>query len=467
MTQNCNAEDYRRSIHAGTWYPGREDDLKNTIKTYLNNARVKVTGEIYGLISPHAGYMYSGPVAAFGYKAIQDKEYDIVIIIGPSHRHPFYGASIDKLKGRKTPLGIVEYDLQLAEKIIKANDKYLTYDPRAHQEEHSVEIQIPFLQVVLKKFKTVEIVMGSQDYETCKNLAGAIVKSVKGKKVLVIASSDLSHYHHQMDAEKLDNLVIDAVNKFDPELLHRRLSEDSCEACGGGPIVTLMLVAKELGADKVKSLMYATSGNITQEYSQVVGYFAAAFYKRAEEKWIGVDLGFSEEEKRKLKEIAIKTIEAVVRGKKPPQFKDVPARLKQNFGVFVTINKHGNLRGCIGHIYPDKPLYLICQQMARAAALEDSRFKPVRESELPDLEIEISVLTPFERVTDINEIVIGRDGLIVRRGYLSGLLLPQVATEYGWDVVEFLENTCEKAGLPRDAYKLKDTEIYKFSAQVF
>lgn len=363
-------------------------------------------------------------------------------------------------------MGVVEYDLELAERIIKENPKILRYEPPAHDEEHSVEIQVPFLQVVLKNFKSVEIIMGTQDYQTCQALSEAIVKAVKGKKVLIVASSDLSHYHAQKTAEEMDNLVIDAVDKFDPEVLYKRLSTDSCEACGGGPIIVAMLVAKKLGADKAKILMYATSGNISGDYSRVVGYLAAALVK-AEEESVGVDLGFTDEEKKILKEIATKTIEAAVRGKKLPEFKDLPERLKQPYGVFVTINKHGNLRGCIGHIYADKPLYLACQEMARAAALEDPRFNPVSEKELPELEIEISVLTPFERVKDIKEIVIGRDGLIVRRGYYSGLLLPQVATEYGWDVVEFLEHTCEKAGLPKDAYKLKDTEIYRFSAQVF
>jgi AmmeMemoRadiSam system protein B/AmmeMemoRadiSam system protein A len=469
MAQQCKAGEYRESIHAGTWYPGREKDLQETVHTYLKNARAKISGEIYGLVSPHAGYVYSGPFAAFGYRLLENKTFDDVIIIGPSHRYGFYGASVDKMAGRKTPLGKVDFDIELAEKIIKENPKVLKYDPQAHQEEHSVEIQVPFVQTVLKKFKLVEIVMGSQDLNTCEVLKDAILKAAKGKKVLVIASSDLSHYHNQEGAEKLDNLVIEAVEKFEPELLYKRLSNDSCEACGGGPIITTMLLTRKMGANKSKVLIYGTSGNITGDYSQVVGYLSAVFYKGdvEEHELVGVDLGFTEEEKRLLKDIAKKTIEAVVRSKKPPEFKDLPEKLKLPYGVFVTITKHGNLRGCIGHIVADQPLYKVCQEMAKAAALHDPRFNPVTEKELPDLEIEISVLTPFERVTDFKDIAIGRDGLIIRHGYQSGLLLPQVATEYGWTVEEFLEQTCVKAGLPEDAYKLEDTEIYKFSAQVF
>jgi len=469
MAQSCNAGEYRASPHSGSWYPGREKDLQEAIKTYLKNAKAKVAGEIYGLVSPHAGYMYSGPFAAFSYKLLENKDFDVVIVIGPSHRYGFYGVSVDKMAGRKTPLGKVDFDTELADKIIKHNPKVIKYEPMAHIEEHSVEIQIPFLQIVLKKFKLIEIVMGSQDYNTCNALADAIVNATKGKKTLMIASSDLSHYHNQETAEKLDNLVIDAIEKFDPELLYKRLASDSCEACGGAPIITTMIVAKRMGADKARVLIYGTSGDITGDYAQVVGYLAAVFFKGNEEghKKVGIDLGFTEEEKKILKDIARKTVEAVVRGKKPPEFKDVPEKLKEPYGIFVTLTKHGNLRGCIGHIIADEPLYKICQEMAKAAALNDPRFNPVSEKELSDIEIEISVLTPMEKVKDFKDIIIGRDGLYIRRGYYSGLLLPQVATDYGWNVEEFLEQTCVKAGLPEDAYKLKDTEIYKFSAQIF
>jgi len=465
MIQNCEGKEYRTSPHAGTWYPGSKKELSQMINTFLNEARVKVHGDIFGLISPHAGYMYSGPVAAFAYKTIQEKEFDVVIVIGPSHRHGFYGASVDMKAGRQTPLGTIDYDLELAQKLVESN-KNIVYEPAAHAAEHSVEIQMPFLQSVLTKFKAVEIIMGSQDYGTCELLSQAITKSSKGKKILVVASSDLSHYHSQKDAEELDNLVVDAVAKFDPKLLHNRFRTDSCEACGAGPMVTAMLVTQELGATKSKSLYYATSGDITGDRSQVVGYMAAAFYKE-EKMQVGVDLGFDESEKTKLKEIARASIEAAVSGKRAPEPAGISKKLKEPYGIFVTINKHGNLRGCIGRIIGDQPLYLSCQQMARAAALEDPRFSPVTKEELPDLEIEISILTPLQKIDTKDDIIIGRDGLLIRKGMYSGLLLPQVASEYGWTVDEFLAQTCYKAGLSTDALKSKETEIYRFSAEVF
>jgi AmmeMemoRadiSam system protein B/AmmeMemoRadiSam system protein A len=466
MVQNCESNEYRESIHAGTWYPGSKKDLTKEIQTFLKNARVKVHGEIYGLISPHAGYIYSGPVAAFAYKIVENKNFDDVIVIGPSHYHGFIGVSVDTLVGRRTPLGEVDYDLKIAQKIINQHDNII-YDPHAHSEEHSVEIQIPFLQMVLKKFKLIEIIMGTQDYNTCEVLTNAIINTTKGKRVLIVASSDLSHYHSQKEAEQLDNLLIEAVSMYDPKVLYNRLSQDSCEACGGGPIITAMLVAKKMGATKAKPVMYATSGTVTGDYSRgVVGYLAAVFYKE-KEMAVGIDLGFSDKEKARLKEIARKSIEASIKGKKLPELKNITGKLNEPYGIFVTINKHGNLRGCIGHIIGDQPLYKSCQQMARAAALEDPRFPAVTENELPDLEIEISILTPLEKVKDFKEIVIGRDGLLIRKGYHQGLLLPQVATEYGWTIEEFLEETCHKAGLPDSAYQEPDAEVYKFSAEVF
>ena len=465
MAQNCEGKEYRASPHAGTWYPGTKQELSQMIKTYLGGARAKVHGDIFGLVSPHAGYVYSGPVAAFAYKQIEGRQFDDVIVIGPSHRHGFYGASVDMMAGRKTPLGDLDFDLELAQRIT-AENKSIIYEAAAHAAEHSVEIQMPFLQAVLADFKAVEIVMGTQDYKTCEILSQAIVNATKGKKILVVASSDLSHYHSHEQAKGLDNLVVEAVAKYDPELLYNRFKTDSCEACGAGPIITAMLVARNMGATKSKPLYYATSGDITGDHSQVVGYMAAAFYKEEDVK-VGVDLGFSTKEKEKLKEIARTSIEAAVQGKRPSEPTNITKKLKEPFGIFVTINKHGNLRGCIGRIIGDQPLYLSCQQMARAAALEDPRFPPVTQDELNSVEIEISVLTPLQKIEKKEDIVIGRDGLLIRKGMYSGLLLPQVAAEYGWDVDEFLVQTCIKAGLPTDSLKAKDVEIYRFSAEVF
>ena len=175
----------------------------------------------------------------------------------------------------------------------------------------------------------------------------------------------------------------------------------------------------------------------------------------------------SKGEKRKLLDIARSSIIEAVTGKKQPEVKVTEERLKQNCGAFVTIKKHGQLRGCIGYIIAAKPLHETVRDVAASAAVNDNRFSPVSKKELDELELEISALTPLKRIESVEEIEVGKHGIYMKRGFSSGLLLPQVATEYGWDREAFLEHTCNKAGLPRDAWKDKSTEIYIYSAEVF
>ena len=186
-----------------------------------------------------------------------------------------------------------------------------------------------------------------------------------------------------------------------------------------------------------------------------------------EEKKVGVDLGLNAEEKKLLHHIARTVIENRTKGKPVPEFKVDAPILKENRGAFVTIQKKGQLRGCIGYIEGRGPLYKTIEEMAEAAAFRDPRFTPVKEKELPELEIEISVLTPLKKITDVNEIEVGKHGIYIKKGWYSGLLLPQVATDYGWDRQTFLEHTCQKAGLPTNAWKEKNMEIYIFSADIF
>ena len=471
------AEKIRHSVIAGSWYPGNPATLTREIKTYLSEAKSpKVKGRIVGLISPHAGYMYSGPVAAYSYKQIIGEDFSTVIIIAPSHRAYFEGASIYNLGSYETPLGLVPLDYDLIDAIMK-EDPVVRYVPEAHTQEHSLEIQLPFLQVTLGDFKLVPIVMGDQTWENCAKLAKAIAYAVKKApdphEVLLVASTDLSHFHNYNTAVKLDSVVIDAVNDFDPKELNDALRSGKCEACGGGPMITVMLASKDLGATKSKVLKYANSGDVTGDRGSVVGYMAAVLYdnpgihKGKEKEKVGVDLGLSEKDKKVLHHIARTVIEKACKGEKIPEFKVDSPILKEPRGAFVTLHKNGQLRGCIGHIRATSPLYKTVAEMAYAAAFEDPRFPPLRADELPYIDIEISVLTPFRKINDINEIKIGKHGLMIRKNGYSGLLLPQVPVEWKWDLNEFLEHTCLKAGLRKDAWKDKDTEIYVFSAEVF
>jgi len=465
----------REPAVAGSWYPGKADTLSKDIKQYLENSKKeKVGDEVVGLVVPHAGYVYSGQVAAHAYRLIEGKTFDSVIVVGPSHTLDFKGISIYDRGGYRTPLGVAAIDTELSKKL-KERWKGIQFLPEAHAREHSLELQIPFLQVAVKTFKLVPLVMEPVwSRETCDRLASAIAGAVKGKKVLLIASSDLSHFHSYEKAVELDKIALNDIEKMDPESLNRDLKSGRCEACGGGPILSVMLAAKLLGADKGKVMKYLNSGDVTGDRSRVVGYAAGVFYKTTEgvtkmkeEKKAGVDLGLNEEEKRLLHQIAKTVIENKVKGKAVPEFNVDSSILKENRGAFVTLTKKGQLRGCIGYIEGRGPLHKTIEKMAEAAAFQDPRFAPVKERELPELEVEISVLTPLKKVTDVNEIEVGKHGIFIVKGGWSGLLLPQVATEYGWDRQTFLEHTCQKAGLPSTAWKEKGTEIYIFSADIF
>jgi AmmeMemoRadiSam system protein B/AmmeMemoRadiSam system protein A len=468
-------KEIREPAVSGMFYPDRPEVLSRDLKKYLENAKKeKIEGEVIALISPHAGYMYSGQVAAYSYKLIEGKTFDTVVVVAPSHQFLFKGASLYDRGGYRTPLGVVPIDVELSKKMMERR-KEIQFIPEAHAQEHSLEVQIPFLQVVLKSFKLVPIVMEPYwSWETCQYLASAIAETAKGRNALLIASSDLSHFHNYEKAVQLDKIVLNHIERFDPEGLNRDLRGNRCEACGGGPIISIMLAAKTLGANQTKVLKYLNSGDVTGDRSRVVGYAAAVFYKAAGgegkmkgEKKVGVDLGLNDQEKKTLHHIAKTVIENKVRGKPVPEFKVESPILKENRGAFVTINKKGQLRGCIGYIEGRGPLHKTIEEMAEAAAFRDPRFMPVTEKELPELDIEISVLTPLKKITDVNEIEVGKHGIYIKKGWFSGLLLPQVATEYGWDRKTFLEHTCQKAGLPSNAWKEKDIEIYIFSADIF
>jgi AmmeMemoRadiSam system protein B/AmmeMemoRadiSam system protein A len=405
---------------------------------------------------------------------IEGKSFDTVVVVGPSHRFPFKGASLWDRGGFRTPLGVVPVDDELSKKLMEKR-KEIRFIPEAHNQENSLELQIPFLQTVLKSFKLVPIAMEPDwSWETCQYLASAIAETVRGKKVLLVASTDLSHYYTYNIAIELDRIFLNHIERFDIEGLNRDLKSNRTEACGGGPVVTIMLAAKTLGANQGKMLKYLNSGDVTGDRSRVVGYAAGVFYKTVggkekmkEEKKAGVDLGLSEQDKKTLHHIAKTVIENKARGKAVPEFKLESPILKENRGAFVTIQKKGQLRGCIGYIEGHGPLHKTIEEMAEAAAFRDPRFSPVKEKELPELDIEISVLTPLRKITDVREIEVGKHGIYIIKGGWSGLLLPQVATEYGWDRLAFLEHTCQKAGLPPNAWKEKDIEIYIFSADIF
>ncbi len=444
------------------FYPLDADPLLRQVNSYLGQATPpSFKGTVVALMVPHAGYQYSGQVAANAYALLAGRSFETVFIIGPAHRAYVRGAAVDRVDAYQTPLGKVSVSKELAEELIEAG-AFIYYDSTAHAQEHSIEVQLPFLQAVLQDFKIVPVVMGECSWDYVQDLAGALAKVAVGRNVLIITSSDLSHYHPYDEAVKLDKAGLAVVEKLNSRKLFELLENGRTEMCGAASVLAVIEASKRLGADGAKVLAYANSGDVTGDKSGVVGYSAVVFFKKGElqsERWL------NQAEEKELLAIARQTLESYFETGKAPDFEVKSSQLKEPYGAFVTLKKNGQLRGCIGHLEADKPIYQVVSEMAISAAFQDPRFPPLEKAELDEVAIAISVLSPFERVKNVEEIVVGRDGLLIKKGFSSGLLLPQVPVEWGWDRDEFLRQVCRKAGLPPDAWP--DAELYRFSAQVF
>jgi AmmeMemoRadiSam system protein B len=262
---------------AGMFYEISPAALRKNIDEMLNRVQLpKVEGTIRAVVSPHAGYVYSGFMAAHAFKLLEGRKYDCVIVVGPSHREYFYGISIYSGDSYETPLGKVPINHEVRSELLQG-EKNIVASVEGHRSEHSLEVQLPFLQRVLKEFSVVPIIMGDQRRQLCEQLSDALARVMINKKILLVASSDLSHFHAYDEAVRLDKRVIQAVERFDSDVFIDELEKKSFEACGGGPIAVAMKTAKELGANRAEVLHYCNSGDITGDKSGVVGYLAAAF----------------------------------------------------------------------------------------------------------------------------------------------------------------------------------------------
>ncbi len=450
----------RQPAVAGMFYPGTKSALIAEIKDYLNRAKVPELQNVKIIISPHAGYMYSGPVAAYGYKAIEGKEYDNVFIFAPSHRAQFRGISVYDGEGYETPLGVVKINQNIVKKLLYESN-LINFHKEAHTYEHSLEVQLPFLQVVLNNdFKLVPALVGTHNVNELIEVA-KVVNEYIGKNDLIVLSTDLSHYYDSNRAKQLDFVAIEDIKNLDIEKFYNDIASGKTEACGFGPLIIGMAIAKLRGWNNCEILKYADSGDVSGDKSQVVGYVSAVVYDSSE------NFSLTEYEKDTLHKIAYESIKSKLENRPFSLDYEITPNLAQKRGAFVTLHKFGELRGCIGNIVGIEPLHETVKNMARAAAFEDPRFAPLQYEELKDIDIEISVLSPLKKIKDINEIQVGKHGIYLRKGFHSGLLLPQVATEYNWDRLTFLDQTCIKAGLYPGCWKEKDTEIYIFSADVF
>jgi AmmeMemoRadiSam system protein B/AmmeMemoRadiSam system protein A len=451
----------RPAAFAGQFYAAEPAVLAAEIEGYLAAASPAgpPSGRILALIVPHAGYVYSGRTAAAAYALVRGRTIDTVVIIGPSHRVSFEGCSIWPDGGFETPLGVARVDAALAKEITKASG--FRFRPEAFAEEHSVEVQVPFVQKALPGAAIVPIVMGRQTASTIRTLAAALGQACLAKNVLVVASTDLSHFLPKAEAQATDAATAALIRAADTEDIIRKTEAGENIMCGGGPVAAVLLLAGQAGQPRVEVLARTDSSGFG---GPVVGYLAAVVLS-------GADPGLGEyslapEEKTELLRMARAAVTEFVERRAAIEDTSGKARFLEPRGVFVTLTKDGDLRGCIGFIEPVAPLGQAVIRAAVYAATEDPRFPPVRPAELRDLKFEISVLTPVREISDPRTVVVGKHGLVVSMDGRKGLLLPQVPVENGWDRETFLEQASLKAGLPRDAWRL-GAKLYVFEAIIF
>jgi AmmeMemoRadiSam system protein B/AmmeMemoRadiSam system protein A len=466
-------ENERPPAAAGQFYPANPGELRNMVDHLLAGAgRHGLDGELSAILVPHAGYQYSGPIAAEAFKTLKD-EWPSVILIGPSHHVAVKGAALVARGSFRTPLGSVPVDEELAGKLLAASPVFAE-EAAPHAAEHSLEVQLPFLQRRLKRFRILPVVMNTEDLEIARKAGLAIAEAVRGRKTLLVISSDLSHYPRSNVARPVDQTFLKALERLDPEylkltgqtLMSRGEPELFTVACGETAIWTGLYAAKALGANQAQILRYANSGELVPDTAdRSVGYAAVAFVHAGRPK--NPDLLDKKAQQRLLD--AARTSIADGLAQKRFSFEPLNKNYDLNLpaAVFVTLRRHGELRGCVGTVEPQFSLWEAVRHFARSAAFEDTRFQPLEQAELKDIRVEISILSPPQRIKDAGEIVPGRDGVIVRNGRHSGLFLPEVWESLP-DKTSFLDTLCsQKAGLPPGCWKDPSVELRVFRSEAF
>ena len=468
-----SAKTVRPMAVAGSFYPAQKEKLQEELSTYFKSAdSVGVdSNNIAAIIVPHAGYVFSGAVAAKAYVQISaSAAYDHIFLLGPAHKAYVNGASLNAdFDFYQTPLGKIPVDTKLCQQLI---DKYDFFNciPEAHRLEHCIEVQLPFLQTRLQKMPPIiPIIIGTESADTLRKIADALLPYFNEHNLFVI-SSDFSHYPDYDGALQADKLTGNAIEKASITTFLQALSQNRnanipnlvTSACGQAAIFILlsMMQGKEL---KVHHLDYKNSGDSPYgNHQEVVGYHAFAISRPA------TRFQLSETDRLALLTIARQTIENRLQGKKTVVLDTtkISSTLKEHCGAFVTLHRSGKLRGCIGRFGDREPLYQVVTEMAAAAAFEDPRFSPLQSAELPETEIEISVLTPMKRIHSPEEFRLGQQGIYILKGNHGGTYLPQVAQETGWTKEQFLEHCAqEKAGLAPGEWRT--AELYTYEAIVF
>jgi AmmeMemoRadiSam system protein B/AmmeMemoRadiSam system protein A len=459
----------RPAALAGSWYPADPLELAHTVDRLLASVE-PVDGAPRALIVPHAGYAYSGKIAAAGWRQLENAEYDLAVILAPAHRaRPSKPLAVWESGAFATPLGDVPVDADVCRALIEACP-HVAADRVSHLPEHAIEIQLPFLQRVCPRCRIAPLVMGdgADNDRVIDSAAQALVQVTAHCRCVLVASSDLSHYPSYRNAVMTDQATLGAIETGQADQV-RETALDALEsgtpnlltcACGEGPILVAMRAAALMGAETITVLDYANSGDAPRgDRKQVVGYGAVMF-------WHYEPPAFTAAQQAVLLRLAREAIAAYLRDGLIPSVQINDPTLTRRAGAFVTLWQGEELRGCIGHIKADRPLYRAVQEMAVSAATSDTRFDPLSLDELGSLTVEISVLSPLRRITSIEQVEVGRHGLVIAKDGRRGLLLPEVATERGWDRYQLADAVCWKAGLPAGCWRAGAT-MHTFTAIVF
>lgn len=470
----------REPAVAGQFYPSDPKELSSFVDDLLAKATPpEFPGEAVAYLAPHAAYPFSGSVAATVFKALSKTQYQTVILVGAAHHYPVKTASLFPKGSFKTPLGEVEVDHEIALKLMKRRPQWTEVVELAHLKEHSIEVELPFFQRTLMHFKIVPILVGNADFETSIDIGNNIAQIVQenidnGKPTIIVASSDLSHYPRRTDAELVDKKTLEAIKTLDPKVFsdsNRKILKDKvpgliCTMCGDTAMIALMQAAKQLGADQATVLKYANSADsVLGDINKVVGYGGVVFSKSTAKEPETESVIQKKEQKRLLK-IARKTLQDFVTLGVIPEIKGNEIAAKP-VPIFMTLWSHGELRGCMGSPEPMYALEPAIRQFTYKAASQDPRFLPVKEEELSKIEIEISILSPLEKVQSANGVKPFQNGVVMEQGDRRGLFLPEVWKTFP-EKEEFLGKLAsEKLGLSKDAWKDPKTLLYVFTAQSF
>lgn len=479
--------DVRPPAVAGRFYPGSGDVLARAVETMLAAARPAGGERPIALVAPHAGYIYSGQIAADAFTQARGETYDTVVILGANHtRAPFGGVAVYPGSAFRTPLGAVAVDREVAAALVDAG-RLATWDAGPHDAEHSVEVQVPFVQRLWPAARIVPIVVGTDDPAVCTRVGQWLARALARRRALIVASSDLSHYPPAEVARDADRRTLEAMATLDPGTLDavarqveaHGLPGLSTAACGRAPVLVALSAARALGATLGRVVSYANSGDVAVgDPARVVGYGAVAFSAGRAGSDVSalrpptgavaaVSPALSADEKRALVRLARDTIARYLETETLPLPRDGPASLHQRRqGAFVTLRVRGQLRGCIGRIVHDGPLPPLVSRVALEAAINDPRFPALRAKELPGVEVEVSLLSAPRDLASPALVQPGRDGVVLRQDGRSAVFLPQVATEQGWGRDELLDQLCRKAGLSAGCWA-RGARLSTFQAEVF